>query len=799
MLKNYFKLAVRNLLKHKAYSFINIAGLALGMACCILILIYVQDELSYDKFHRDANRIFRVVITIDTRGVPTSFALTMGPLAAALVHDYAEITDAVQILPAGTVQVSPAADRHYYEDRAYLADTSFFHIFSFPLLHGDPAQALAQGNAVVITREKALKYFGQENVLGKRLDLNGTSYQVTGVMEDIPTASHFKPEVVSSMVLLRRQGFMRNWHANMLHTYIKIADGVSPKALQQKISKIADRYVGDEIRANNQSYTYFLQPITAIHLHSDLRYEHEANGRVAYVQIFFAAAVLILLIACVNFMNLATALSMRRAKEAGLRKVVGANRSQLIKQFLGESLLHSILAVLFALMLVEMSLPFFNALAAKNLDLNFAANEYLLAGIVTITVIVGLLSGSYPAFFISAFKPAEVLKGKLTTRTSAPRFGAPALQKKLVVLQFTISIALIAGTLVISRQLDFLREQNLGFMKEQMLVLGLRGRSDLAEKFETYKSEFLQHPNVLSATASQSVPGRVVSNSLLTERGNRDNRVQMNLLFVDFDFLKTYGISLLEGRDFSKEITTDADGKVALLNEAAMQAFGWNDPNEVVGRQFEGFTGPEAIGVVKDFHFKSLHQSVGPLMLMIQPGNFQYISLRLKTGNTAETMAFLRQKWSALLPDKPFEYFFLDEDYDQQYQAEQRLGTVFGFFSILAISIACSGLFGLASFAAEQRTKEIGIRKVLGASVQSIIAMMSSNFLVLVVVSNIIAWPLAWFAMNRWLQNFAYRIEIGWWMFALAGGLALLIALLTVSTQAIRAALANPVESLRYE
>lgn len=799
MFRNYLKLAIRNLLKHKAYSFINIAGLALGMACCILILLYVQDELSYDKFHRDADRIFRVAMTIDTRGVPTSFAPTMGPLAAALVNDYPEITEVVQVLSARTVQVSPAPDQHYYEERAYLADSSFFRIFSFQLLHGDPAQALAQGNAVVITRAKALKYFGQENALGKRLEVNGTSYLVTGVMADIPSNSHFKPEVVSSLALLRGQGFMQNWHANMLHTYIKIAEGVSPKALEQKISNVADRYVGDQIRANNQTYTYFLQPITAIHLHSDLRYELEANSRMVYVQIFSVAAVLILFIACINFMNLATARSMRRSKEVGLRKVVGAYRSQLMKQFLGESLLYSVLAVLLALTLVEISLPFFNALAAKNLDLNLTANASLLTGIVFITVLVGLLSGSYPALFISAFRPAEVLKGKLSAGSPLSRFGAQSLRKVLVVLQFSISIALITGTLVISRQLNFLQEQNLGFAKEQMLVLALRGRSELAQKFETYKSEFLQHPNVLSATVSHSVPGRGVSNNLIAERENQDNRVQMNLLFVDYDFLKTYDISLLAGRDFSKKITTDANGKVALLNEAAMKAFGWNDPSTVVGKQFDGFTGPEAIGVVKDFHFKSLHESVGPLMMLVRPRSFQYLSLRLKTGNTAETMAFVQRKWSALLPDKPFEYFFLDEDYDKQYQAEQRLGTVFSNFSILAIFIACFGLLGLASYAAEQRTKEIGIRKVLGASVSGIVGLLSKDFVKLVLVANLLAWPVAWYAMSHWLQGFAYRVDLGWWIFALAGGVALLIAVLTVSTQAIKAALANPVKALRYE
>jgi putative ABC transport system permease protein len=799
MLQNYLKIALRNLLKHKAYSFINIVGLALGMACCVLILLYVQHELSYDKFHREADRLFRVAVRIDTRGVPTSFAPTMGPLAAALVRDYPEITEAVQILPTGTVQVSPAPDQHYYENRAYLADSSFFRVFSFPLLHGDAALALAQGNAVVITREKAMKYFSEENALGKRLEVNGTSYLVTGVMQDVPANSHFQPEVVGALKLMRSREFMQNWHATMLHTYIKIAAGVSPQAVEQKISKIADRYVGEQIRANNQSYTFFLQPITAIHLRSDLRYELEANSRTAYVQIFAIAAVLILVIACINFMNLATARSLRRAKEVGLRKVVGAHRAQLMKQFLGESLLYSVAALLLALTLVEIFLPTFNALAAKELDLNLTANAPLLGGLALIAAFVGLLSGSYPAFFISAFRPAEVLKGKLAAGRSASRFDAHALRQALVVLQFSISIALITGTLVISHQLDFLRAQNLGFAKEQMLVLALRGRSELAEKFETYKSEFLQHPSIVSASVSHSVPGREVSNNLMAERENPDNRVQMNLLFIDHDFLQTYGIPLLAGRNFSKEIITDTNGKVALLNEAAMKAFGWNDPSAVIGRQFDGFTGPEAIGVVNDFHFKALRESVAPLMLLFRPRSFQYLTLRLKTENTAETMAFVRRQWIALLPDKPFEYFFLDEDYDKQYQAEQRLGTVFSYFSILAICIACFGLLGLASFAAEQRTKEIGVRKMLGATVTNVIGLLSKDFAKLVLLANLMAWPMAYFAMNKWLQDFAYRIEIGWWVFGVAGGMALLLALLTVSTQAIKAALANPVEALRYE
>jgi len=736
MFKNYCKIAARNLLKHKAHALINIAGLALGMASCILILLYVQDELSYDRFHRDADRLFRVAMTIDTRGVPTPFAPTMGPLAQALANDYPEITEVAQVLPAGTLLVSASPEKTDYEERGYMVDASFFRIFSFPLAHGDPAMVFTQPNSVLLTEEKAAKYFGETSAVGQRLEINGRPHTVTGVLKDVPRHSHFKPEFIASLSALREQRFMQNWHANMLHTYVKVAEGASVAALEQKISKVADRYVSEEIRGNNQVYTFFLQPLPAIHLHSHLRYELEANSNITYVYIFAVVAALILLVACINFMNLATARSTRRAKEVGLRKVVGAQRSQLIKQFLSEALLLSVLAAALAIALVEFALPFFNQLAAKSLDFAPFNNALIASGLVLLTLLVGMLSGSYPAFVLSAFVPMEVLKGKLLAGGNwSSRIGARQLLRKiLVVAQFTISIALIAGALVISDQLRFLRAQNLGFDKEQMLVLSARGRNELPEKYATIKNEFMQHSDILRVAASHSVPGRGVSNNLIGERENEDNRVQMNLLFVDHDF-----------------------------------------------------------------HFKSLHEKVGPLMLLLFPQSFQYLSLKIKPSNPAEVMAFVRQKWSALLPGRPFEYFFLDEDYDKQYKAEERLGEIFSAFSFLAIAIACLGLFGLVSFMAEQRTKEIGIRKVLGATAPNLVALLSKDFMKFVLLANVIAWPLAYFAMNKWLQAFAYRVAIGWWVFALAGGLALLIALLTVSTQALKAALANPVEALRYE
>ncbi|MEK7729702.1 MAG: ABC transporter permease [candidate division KSB1 bacterium] len=801
MFKNYLKIAARNLFKHKAHASINIAGLALGMASCILILLYVQDELSYDRFHHDADRLFRVAMTIDTRGVPTQFAPTMGPLAQALAGDYPEITDVAQVLPAGALLVSASPEKTDYEERGYMVDASFFKIFSFPLAYGDPTTAFAQPNAVLLTEEKAAKYFGKASAVGQRLEINGRPHIVSGVLKNLPHNSHFKPEFIAALSALREQRFMQNWHANMLHTYIKIAEGASVPALAAKISKVADRYVGETIRGNNQVYTFFLQPLTAIHLHSHLRYELEANGNITYVYVFAVVAALILLVACINFMNLATARSARRAKEVGLRKVIGAQRSQLIRQFLSEALLLSVLAAALAIALVEFVLPFFNQLAAKNLDFDPFNNGIIATGLVALTLVVGMLAGSYPAFVLSGFVPVQVLKGKLFAGGNwKSRAGAGQLLRKvLVVVQFTISIALIAGALVISDQLRFLRAQNLGFDKEQMLVLSARGKNELPEKYETIKNEFLRHPDILRVAASHSVPGRGVSNNLIGERENEDNRVQMNLLFIDHDFLETYGLDVIAGRNFSKDIPTEAGGKYALMNEAAVKAFGWSDPNRAVDKTFDGFTAPTVIGVVKDFHFKSLHENVGPLMLLLRPQSFQYLSLKIKPSNPTEVMAFVREKWSALLPGRPFEYFFLDEDYDKQYKAEERLGEIFSAFSFLAIVIAGLGLFGLVSFMAEQRTKEIGIRKVLGASIPGLVGLLSKDFVKFVFAAFVIATPVAYFAMNLWLQDFAYRIAIGWWVFALAGGMALLIALLTVSTQAIKAALANPVEALRYE
>lgn len=801
MFKNYLKIAARNLFKYKAHALINVAGLALGMACCIFILLYVQDELRYDRFHPDANRLFRVAVTIETRGVPTSFAPVMGPLAQALANDYPEITDVVQVLPGGTMLVGSSPEKRDYEERAYMVDASFFKIFNFPLAYGDPATVFAQPNSVVLTAEKAVKYFGSTNVIGRNLEINGKPYLVTGVLKNIPSHSHFQPELLASLASMRDERFLQNWHANMLHTYIKVAEGVSVTALEPKLSKIADRYVGEAIRSNNQTYTFFLQPLTSIHLYSHLRYELEANGNIAYVYIFALIAAMILLVACINFMNLATARSVRRAKEVGLRKVVGAQRSQLVKQFLSEALLHSALATALAIALVEFLLPFFNQLAAKSLSFDPFTDTTLAAGLMLLTGLVGMLAGSYPAFVLSSFVPIEVLKGRLRARGNAlSRMGSGQfLRKALVVVQFTISIALIAGALVVSEQLQFLRAQNLGFDQEQMLVLAVRGRSDLPEKYEFIKNEFLLHPGILRAATSHSVPGRGVSNNLIGERGQEDNRVQMNLLFVDHDFLDAYGLNIIAGRNFSKDIATDIGGKVALMNEAAVKAFGWSAPGAAVNKALDGFTSPTVIGVVKDFHFKSLHEEVGPLMLLLRPQTFQYLSLKIKPGNTAEIMTFVRQKWGTLLPGRPFEYFFLDEDYDKQYKAEERLGEIFIAFSILAIVIACLGLFGLVSFMAEQRTKEIGIRKVLGATVSNVTLLLSRDFVRLVLAANLLAWPVAYFAMNLWLQDFSYRVTLSWRVFALAGGLTLLLALLTVSFQAVKTALANPVNALRYE
>jgi putative ABC transport system permease protein len=810
MFKNYLKIAARNLLKHKAYSLINVLGLAIGMACCILILLYVRHELSYDRHHENAERIYRVAADVKFGGNDYQIAVSPSPMAEALARDFPEVVNAARFRNYGTFLIKKEGAQNFKEERVVYADNAIFEIFTIPLLAGDAA--LTAPNAVVISKSTAKKYFGNAEAVGQSLILNNTdTYKITGVFADMPDNSHFHFDFIVSLLILDES---RNnlWVSNTFATYILLKEGADPAALEAKFPAMLEKYMGpqvlqslgtslEEFYKSGNHWRYYLQPLPDIHLHSELGAEFEPNGSIRYVYIFSAIAVFILLIACINFMNLATARSANRAREVGIRKVVGSYQRQLVGQFLAEAVFLSALAMALALVLVELVLPAFNNLAEKQLQTFYLGNWPLLAALIGITLTVGIVAGSYPAFVLSAFKPVSVLKGNLRAGAKSSR-----LRSALVVFQFAASVILIVGTLIVKNQLHYIQNKNLGFNKEQVIVL--HDAQALGEKLDAFKTEVTRNPNVVSGTVSGFLP--VASDRLIAgfwpegERSSGQNAVSMQYWEVDNGYVQTMGMEILSGRDFSESF--GADSSAIILNEKAIKMFGFDDPigkkiytyGFTPGRGLDRVIPYTVIGVIKDFHFSSLRENIGALGLRLGR-NRAFISFRIKVEDVAALIAFLQNKWKEFAPDQPFAYSFLDQRFASMYRAEQRVGGIFSAFAGLAIFTACLGLFGLASFTAEQRTKEIGIRRVLGATVSNVTLLLSKDFVKLVLVANVIAWPVAWYAMNEWLKDFAYRIEIGWWVFALAGGLALLIALLTVSTQAIKAALANPVDSLRYE
>lgn len=787
MFKNYLKIAVRNMLKFKAWSFINLSGLAVGMAVCILVLLFVQDEISYDKYHEKADRIFRVA----QGGEDFLNANTVFPMAPAMKAEFHEIENAVRLRKMEGVLVN-YQNKYFVEDRLFFADSTVFEIFSFPLLQGDPKTALIEPNTVVLTEEMARKYFAAENPVGKILtadlynDGKSADLKITGVLKNIPHNSHFHFDFLVSFAT--QTDISDNWNNyQSLYTYLLLPEAASTNSLQARLPDFIKKYY-----PKWEDGRYVLQPLTDIHLRSQLGAEIEANSDIAYVYILSLIAVFILLLACVNFTNLTIARSTSRAKEVGMRKVSGALQGQLIKQFLIEAIALSFLALLFAILLAELFLPIFNALSGKTLQIDYFDNWLLLAGFATIALMVGLIAGSYPAFFLAGYRPVEVLKGK------TPVFRQVYLRKALVIFQFAISISLIISTGLVYDQLDYIRNKPLGFEKEQVLAIPL---SSAAKQHEAaLKNDILQHPAITNASLSERVP-TIEGDRMAVFLPEDKDQMALPVYFVDHDFVETFQLKVLAGRAFSSEMAGDA-AQAFVLNEAAVKRIGWSSPEEALGKKFTIWRRYEGriIGVVEDFHAHSLHESIEPLVMAMGPvKGDNYISIRLQSAQLSEILGFLQEKWQIYSPNHPFDYFFIDDNFARLHDADQQAGRVFGFAALLAIFIACLGLFGLASFTIKQRTKEVGIRKVIGATVLNVIALLSNDFLKLVLLANFIAWPVAWFAMNKWLENFAYRISIDWWVFLLGGGLALLIALLTVSTQAIRAALANPVDSLRYE
>lgn len=807
MLRNYLKVALRNLWKNKGFSAINILGLAVGLATCIMILLFVHDELSYDRYNKNIKRIYRVDADIQFGG--THFILAVSPpqLSGVLVKEYPQVQAAVRFRDYGGILVKKG-NENIHENRVIYTESSLFDVFTLPMISGDPKTALTAPHSMVITKSIAEKYFNRTDVVGQNMIVGDTgNYQITGVVEDVPEQSHFHYDFFLALSE-SQESKADNWLSNNFNTYILVQLETDAKALESKIGGIVDQYVlpqaqqvlnvsKDELARSGNYVKYSLMPLSQIHLYSNKVAELGANGDIDYVYIFSVIAIFILLIACVNFMNLSTARSSNRAKEVGVRKVVGSLRSHLVSQFLTESILISLFALILSLLLVVLMLPYFNQLSGKEISIFTLSLSWILPALLTGVLLVGLLAGSYPAFFLSGFQPIEVLKGKL-----ASGFRGSWLRSSLVVFQFAISIILIVGTVIIYNQLNYIRNKNLGYNRDQVLVI--QNCYPLHEQAESFENEIKKLPGVQSTTMTGYLPtGPYRSDSPLFEDPSLDQKsaVSMQNWLVDENYIPTLGMQIEKGRNFSKEFATDSDA--IIINEAAAKLLSFKDP---LNQNLYYLTSLERkevktyhiVGVIKDFNFNSLRQQVTPMALFNREEHGS-LSIRINTDNIPHLISQIQDKWKAMAPGQPFAYSFMDDDFNATYETEQRVGKIFISFAILAILIACLGLFGLVTYAAEQRTKEIGLRKVLGATVSNIVTMLSKDFLKLVLIASFIAFPIAWFGMNRWLQDFAYRISISWWIFLFAGLTAAFIAFVTVSFQAIKAALANPIKNLRTE
>jgi putative ABC transport system permease protein len=808
MFKNHLLIAWRNLKNNKAFSFINIAGLAIGLATCLLILLYVEDELSYDRWNEKADRIYRVDGDLQFGGNHWIIATVPEPMGAALKRDYPDVEQEARFRQYGGMLVRKG-QQNLQEDRVVYTDSTIFDVFTLPMIEGDPKHALVEPKSVVITESMALKYFNSTNVVGKYLVVNDNSnLKVTGVIKDIPKQSHFNFDFFVAANKSIENWELDDWLSNNFNTYIVLKKGADPRKFAARFPNIVDKYVGpkaqatmhidmDQFTKSGNYVRYSLTPLVDIHLLSNKKSELGANGSMQFVYIFSTIALFILLIACINFMNLSTARSAGRAKEVGVRKVLGSTRKSLIRQFLTESMMVCFISLLLAVMIAIAMLPVFNQLAFKELSPSLFGKPALIAALLVLTIVVGFLAGSYPAIFLSKFRPAQVLKGKL-----AAGFRSSWLRSGLVVFQFFISVGLMVGTIVIYRQLKYIHDKNIGFDREQVLVL--ENTNALKSATGAFREDILKINGVQSATMTGFLPTsawRTDYPLFKDASGDAAKAASMQVWDVDENYIPTLGMKMVQGRNFSREFPTDSTG--IIVNESAARLLGFRDPVNKDLYALDDFPKPDltrlhVLGVVKDFNFNSLREEVTPLAIRWRRQNGR-IAARISTQNTANLITRIESKWKEMAPGQPFHYSFMNEDFDKLYRTEQETGKLCITFAALAIFIACLGLLGLAMFTAEQRTREIGIRKVLGASVGGILSLLTGDFLKLVIIAVVMASPLAWWLMTKWLQSFAYRTSINWTVFALATGAALLTALVTISLQAIKAALANPVKSLRSE
>ncbi|KZS38046.1 ABC transporter permease [Aquimarina aggregata] len=800
MFKNYIKIAWRNLLKNKGYSAINIGGLAIGMTCFLLITLFVRNELSYDSYHENGDNIYRVVHHSSKDNLDDRWIWGNAPVGKALKSDFSEVIETVQFSGRSDVLLD-YNERSFQEANCFYVDPTVFDVFSWPLISGNPETALKAPYSIVLTESIAKKYFGNEDPMGKSIDgvggrANDGVYTVTGVMKDVPSNSHFSFDILMSMSSFyqTRPGIFDAWGYVDFYTYFLVNDNFDQTAFQDKMPD----FLKKNRPAGDAQYYYDLsfEPLKDMYLNSKAARQPGITGNLSNIYIFIIIGFFILVIASINFMNLATARSLDRAKEVGVRKVIGADKKGLIYQFLGESLLMGMLSAVLGLVLVMICLPWMNTITGKQFLIREIFNGFTLSLYFATAFITGILAGSYPAFILSNFKPSSVLKGTFSTSKKGVN-----LRKGLVIFQFSLSIALIASTVIVYSQLDYMLNKNLGFDREQQLVIDFNWDGQVRDNIETIKREFLNHPDISSVSASRTVPGGhfpAAGTNIETKEGPMKN-FDPFLYEIDVDFIPHYNIEIVAGRAYSRNFATDTISSM-IINEAAVKSFGYTDPSEIIGKQFEQW-GKEGtiIGVVKDFNYLSLHQKVAPLTLRLEPSSSRYFSLQIKSQNLQKTIKDIKDKWAALAPHRPFLYSFLDDSFNTQYEADFKFKKLFTIFSFLAILIACLGLLGLAIYSAMQRTKEIGIRKVLGAEASSIVKLLSKDFIKLVLIAVVIATPFSWYAMHKWLGGYAYRVDVNWWVFGMAGMIALAIAILTISFHAIKASMANPVKSLRTE
>ncbi|MDZ7659916.1 ABC transporter permease [Fodinibius sp.] len=817
MIKNYLKVALRNLSKRKGFTLINVLGLAIGIASCLLIAAYVLHELSYDQFHKKSDRIYRVTQTTQTSSKSESGATTPFPVGPTLQNDFSgQIEKTVRFFDmqeeVRTI-INAQTEESFRVNHFYVVDSTFFDVFSADLVRGNPETALDDPMSAVITEEQARRFFGDENPIGKQLTFKGVEdFTVTGVMRALPKTSHFQVDMLVSFnslpELYGSREFLERWFWNPCWTYVLLKDGVTPQELESQFPRFVDKNYAD--REEGETITLNLQSLTDIHLYSNLDQEMEANGSIFYVYLFTAVAVLILIIAAINFMNLSTARSTERAREVGMRKVLGAQRKQLFGQFMGESMLMTGLGFLAALFLVYLSLPWFNEFLGVSFGAEVITNGKVVGGLLVLFIVVALLAGLYPALYLSGFNPTSIMHGSKGTQSGV---GEKLLRKGLVVFQFTLSVVLIIGTVIVYLQLQHLQNKEMGFDQEQVVVMPIT-QTLIAWEFDQFKEKALQSPHIKDISGMSKILGSDSQFFSKYSPANQPDAPPTNMtLHVKHDFLETYGIKLLAGRSFSRDYPADAENSI-LINKAMLNQIDAETPRDALGTRFYFTTAEnereplEVIGVVDDFNYTSIKKEISPLVInLVKEGrptvrNIEFATAKLAAGSTQNGIDDLRKVWKEVNHIDPFTYFFQDEKLQEIYKSEAQMSSVSGIFTLLCILVACLGLFGLASYTASRRTKEIGIRKTLGATVPNIVALLSKDYLKLIVISNIIAWPVIYYLAVQWLQDFPYRIELGWniaAIFVMVGIITLVIGLLTVSYQSLRAALINPVESIQQE